>query len=209
MNRADLDKAFGQLFSILAGQTVTLPYFDPDTDPPKRISIGPAGTGTSIEVPSDWRLIGTMNTFDKSSLFQMSYALMRRFAFVEVPAPTSAVLQEIMGVEMAKWPQDGREAVGESLIGVFCDPQGLRSANREVGAAIALDICRAVGTAPDPSITADDLVELLDMYLFPQFEGMEREHAKLLSALKATLSLDDGGTNLLQRKLAAWTGHRQ
>ena len=28
-----------------------------------------------------------MNVFDKFLLFEMSYALMRRFAFIEVPAP--------------------------------------------------------------------------------------------------------------------------
>ena len=38
-------------------------------------------------VPKNWRLIATMNNFDKSSLYQMSYAFMRRFAFINVEIP--------------------------------------------------------------------------------------------------------------------------
>jgi hypothetical protein len=211
LNRADIDKAFGQLFSILSRQKVTLPYLDRSLDPVRRVSIGPsgsAGDAPTITVPDDWRLIGTMNTFDKSSLFQLSYALMRRFAFVEVPAPEGAVLEEIMGSVMEAWPKDGREEVGERLIRVFCAPSGLRSAGCEVGAAIPLDICTAIGKAPAGDIDDDEVLELLDMYLFPQFEGKERDHPKLFDALKSTLELDEQGVSALQRKLAAWTGHR-
>lgn len=32
----------------------------------------------------NWRVIGTMNVYDKSSLFNLSFALMRRFAFIEI-----------------------------------------------------------------------------------------------------------------------------
>ena len=45
----------------------------PDTDP--------------IRVPASWRIMATMNMFDKNLLFEMSFALMRRFAFIEVPSP--------------------------------------------------------------------------------------------------------------------------
>src|SRR5699024_8593265 len=38
-------------------------------------------------IPNDWRIIGTMNTVDKASLFEMSYAFMRRFAFIPVGIP--------------------------------------------------------------------------------------------------------------------------
>lgn len=211
LNRADIDKAFGQLFSILAGQRVELPFLDRTITPSRRVSIGPAASAgeVGIEVPSNWRLIGTMNTFDKSSLFQLSYALMRRFAFVEVPAPDSNVLQEIMGAAIEGWPKDGREVIGEKMIHVFCAENGLRAAGREVGAAIPLDICRAIGMAADGNFTDADLVDLLDMYLLPQFEGLDRDHQKVFQALKETLELDEPTAAKLQRKLAGWTGFRQ
>jgi hypothetical protein len=46
-----------------------------------------------------------MNVFDKALLFEMSYALMRRFAFIEVPCPT----QETFGQLIERW------AEGDSL----------------------------------------------------------------------------------------------
>jgi len=37
-----------------------------------------------------------MNTYDKTSLYEMSYAFMRRFAFVRVPALNSPRIQQTM-----------------------------------------------------------------------------------------------------------------
>ena len=63
----------------------------------KPISIVPYGVEPPedtdvIRVPPRWRIIATMNVFDKNLLFDMSYALMRRFAFIEVTlaAPTTS-----------------------------------------------------------------------------------------------------------------------
>lgn len=93
LNRADIDKAFGPLFSALTGQNVTLPF---DTDNGKVEIVGTADersrrpiTDHHYYIPQDWRLIATMNTDDKSSLYRLSYAFMRRFAFVNVPVPSS------------------------------------------------------------------------------------------------------------------------
>jgi MoxR-like ATPase len=205
LNRADIDKAFGQLFSILSRQTVTLPFRNSASG--ERLTIGPSPATYGVDL--NWRLLATMNTFDKSSLFQLSYALMRRFAFVEVPAPEGHVLQEIMEPAMEDWPQDGREAAGNKLVDLFCSPDGLRVAGREVGAAIPLDICRAIAVAPEGEVSDAYLVDLLDMYLFPQFEGLDRDHPKILQALKDTLELDDGTFATLQRRLTGWTGYRQ
>ena len=50
----------------------------------------------NIEIPASWQLIATMNVFDKSLLFEMSYALMRRFAFIEVTAPDEDVYRDLI-----------------------------------------------------------------------------------------------------------------
>jgi MoxR-like ATPase len=39
--------------------------------------------------------------FDKSLLFEMSYALMRRFAFIEVPAPADDIYQALIRQQLA------------------------------------------------------------------------------------------------------------
>lgn len=85
INRADIDKAFGSLFSVLTGDEVTLPF---ESKSGESIQMKPQGEMTSVEpddhtyvVSNDWRIIATMNTIDKASLYEMSYAFMRRFAF--------------------------------------------------------------------------------------------------------------------------------
>src|SRR5262245_21522948 len=85
LNRADIDKAFGELCTILSGFAVELPQRDPNTG--DRVTIAPVGGAGSYVVPVSWRMIGTMNTWDKTSLFRLSYAFMRRFAFIEVAVP--------------------------------------------------------------------------------------------------------------------------
>jgi MoxR-like ATPase len=89
LNRADIDKAFGQLFTVLSGQSVRLPY----TKDGREVELAPFDGRTFCDsheyrVPDSWSLIATLNTYDKTSLYEMSYAFMRRFSFIRVPAPT-------------------------------------------------------------------------------------------------------------------------
>jgi energy-coupling factor transporter ATP-binding protein EcfA2 len=100
LNRADFDKAFGPLFTTFTNQPVTLPF--------KRVghssylSLVPAGAEAPLQtqpipVPNRWRIIATMNELDKQTLYRMSFALMRRFAFIEVEAPTDDVMTHLIG----------------------------------------------------------------------------------------------------------------
>src|SRR5436190_7176038 len=99
LNRSNFDRAFGQLFTVLSGQTVVLPY--ERSTGAGRIALTPAdrkappGTDPYV-IPPSWRVLATMNVFDKSLLFEMSFALMRRFAFIEVPAPPDPVFEGLI-----------------------------------------------------------------------------------------------------------------
>ncbi|EIJ81805.1 ATPase associated with various cellular activities AAA_5 [Bacillus methanolicus PB1] len=91
LNRADIDKAFGQLFTVLSGKDVELPFKSNNQTIKikhhnKENSYYDSSTSTYY-IGQNWRVIGTMNTFDKNSLFALSYAFMRRFAFIEIPIP--------------------------------------------------------------------------------------------------------------------------
>jgi len=74
-NRADIDKAFGQLFTSLRTRELKIP-----TDV-KGVSY------KNLKIPKDYRIIGTLNTADKHFLFQLSDALKSRFAYIEVDIP--------------------------------------------------------------------------------------------------------------------------
>src|SRR5262249_13753397 len=95
LNRSNFHRAFGQLFTILSGQTVELPYTHPRSGKAVvlRVEVDelPPEGPEIVVIPRSWRLIATMNVFDKSLLFEMSFALMRRFAFVEIPAPEDTI----------------------------------------------------------------------------------------------------------------------
>ena len=74
-NRADIDKAFGQLFTALRTRTLKIP-----TDI--------QGESYKIlRIPEDYRIIGTLNTADKHFLFQLSDALKSRFSYIEIDIP--------------------------------------------------------------------------------------------------------------------------
>lgn len=76
-NRADIDKALGQLFTALE-------YGDL-----KIQDIRLEKTVRTVKIPEDYRIIGTLNTADKHYLFNLSDALKRRFAYVEIPIPSN------------------------------------------------------------------------------------------------------------------------
>jgi hypothetical protein len=75
LNRADIDKAFGSLFSALTGESVTLPFDDADGEPIEILdaSRSDAEIGSNrFFIPEDWRMLATINTLDKTSLYEMS-----------------------------------------------------------------------------------------------------------------------------------------
>src|SRR3954452_18059004 len=99
LNRSNFDRAFGQMFTVLAGQPVVLPFKRAGQTKP--LSIVPHGVEPPVDtepirVPPRWRIVATMNVFDKNLLFEMSYALMRRFAFIEVTSPADDVFEDLI-----------------------------------------------------------------------------------------------------------------
>lgn len=74
-NRANIDRSFGQLFTALEYKKLKIP------------TTLPTSTYDEIVIPEDYRIIGTLNTFDKHFLFRLSDALKRRFSIIELLPP--------------------------------------------------------------------------------------------------------------------------
>lgn len=176
INRADIDKAFGEMFSALTGDDISLPLTRND----KAIEIiGSPSSGDEEEshryfIPEDWRIIATMNTFDKTSLYEMSYAFMRRFAFipVDIPKDINAVL---INNYLEKWNMDGNENITGSLSKIW----RIINDYRKIGPAIIKDVYRYV------EATENDFTSALIMYVLPQFEGLDED--KLADFVKEIL----------------------
>ncbi len=245
LNRADMDKAFGELFTVLTDKKVSLPYHIVSENPvnhaliKKRVVIIPEAMISCISDEEDayvvtktWRLLGTMNTYDKSSLQQLSYAFMRRFAFIEIPAPTNLEMKSIISNWLSNHeiPFPQRNRVEEILESVFCN--GLASIGLALGAAIPISILKYTekrilladsmmeyfsDLVPDDdnsnmAIYSDSinsiLLESFGMYLYPQFEGRRRIHDDIVKVIVAALGIEKSTPeySFVNQSIAAWTG---
>ena len=89
-NRANIDRAFGELFTALEYKELKVPSGDKNKEHKTYI------------IPDDYRIIGTLNSFDKHFLFQMSDALKRRFDFIEILPPTRKKIKEEKDIAIKK-----------------------------------------------------------------------------------------------------------
>jgi MoxR-like ATPase len=172
LNRSNFDRAFGQLFTVLSGAAVVLPFKRKGQNRP--ISLVPAGVEPPedtdiIRVPANWRIIATMNVFDKNLLFEMSYALMRRFAFIEVGAPSEDAYRRLL---------TGPGGVVAKLL-------PLRHLTN-LGPAVYIDAARYAARRAADGVTESRVVfEVFYGYFLPQFEGMEERRATTLYRMVA------------------------
>jgi len=177
INRADIDKSFGQLFTLLSGQGIELPF----TRDGEEITIDPAteadDTTESHEyvVPSSWRIFATMNSYDKASLYEMSYAFMRRFAFIYVDAPEIPAGRNEQGELVAEYADTWGIDASQSLyrdVGEIWFVMNSRVDERRIGPAIVRDILSHAASSRQSSTAA--LTEAVLSYIYPQLEGVRR-----------------------------------
>ncbi|MGI3781257.1 MAG: AAA family ATPase, partial [Janthinobacterium lividum] len=200
MNRSNFDRAFGQLFTVLAGADVTLPYNDADTDLPIRITSStgsPDSRYRDIVVSRDWRMIATINNFDKSLLFEMSFALMRRFAFVEVPAPDPATYRRLVA-EHTESPDPAVTAAATTAVEALLPLRSLK----ELGPAIFIDAAKlALQLVLAGSSPSDTTFTVFYALMLPQFEGLDESRGAQLLRLVTTAVADRGRRNDVVRVL--------
>jgi MoxR-like ATPase len=186
LNRSNFDRAFGQLFTVLSGQSVALPYEDETTKRPIALARHDDTTYSDqdyklIRIPADWRIVATMNVFDKSLLFEMSFALMRRFAFIEVPAPEEQVFKTLWAPIVEDLEDNLAADVRDTLTGLLAV-----RAIKDVGPAVFIDMARFA--AEEPGFSRGRLAyQLFYSYLLPQFEGIDNKTGQRLYRLIAPL----------------------
>jgi MoxR-like ATPase len=175
INRADIDRCFAELLTVLSGGHADTNFTMEDGG---AISIGP-GQGASHRVPGSFRVIATMNTWDKTSLFRLSYAVQRRFAVIHLGAPKSEIYRRI--IEEHASAKSGVNALApetlDRLIRLF-SPAGVL-AHRPIGPATAIDMVRYLQSRADP----DGLAEAIVAFLLPQLVGIDHADAEKLEAV--------------------------
>lgn len=179
VNRADIDKAFGPLFTVLSGgegsggRTSTLPYTTGDGKPVMIEWAANRATsdGTYVVTPS-WRILGTLNVADKASLFRLSFAFLRRFAVVDVPLPSKENYRELF----ARWfsPLDAQEAalLAGAAIAIATGPVQIGPAiGRDLATVIVEGLAETASGQPTFADSREALLTATRLLIVPQYEG--------------------------------------
>ena len=183
-NRADMNKAFGEMFLAVDHGRIELRE---DEKPSDQINTSNNyGTTTPfIPVPPLFRMICTMNDYDKSILNDLSYGLLRRFAFVEIDIPSDRSALKDMIIQRIKMDLanlDNNFVIAKSLSEVdeiierFIDFIFELSPMRKLGVSTILDIIRymVTGMAIRNEQNYQKLFnEAMIDYVLPQFDRLD------------------------------------
>ncbi|WP_240792421.1 EVE domain-containing protein [Salarchaeum sp. JOR-1] len=235
INRSDIDKAFGQLFSVLSGDSTELPYERDRTVELRSLSESATddeladiiGNPDAFPVTPSWRLLATMNTYDKTSLYEMSYAFMRRFNFVHVGVPPLTTDDNQVRTSLLNPDKDDNYATAwltddETLRPILQNVYPVVAVlwhrineHRVIGPSIVYDIIRYLDSYDHTSGTRTDaLTSAVVSLVYPQLEGMRPDQQKrLIRSLtdqnveteNGTVDLDLNG-DVLQQKATDFFG---
>jgi 5-methylcytosine-specific restriction enzyme B len=198
LNRCDIDKVLGPLFTVLSGQHTSLPY---------RVNIAEEDSPSYVILPEPkvdkaaheyapgvrWRLLATINSIDKASLYQMSYALSRRFGWIYVDAPQDkgVFVRQFMAKEYNVNPADGAPcplaAIWDSVNKVrVLGPAPFIDAIRGV---LAMDDLANLFEAATPAMSRH-MLDAFDMFVLPLMDGiLKHEASELAAEISAHLGL--------------------
>lgn len=192
INRADIDKAFGSFFSVLAGQDVTLSEIDDEGNP---YSIPGYRRGLDR-----FRLIGTMNTSDKASLFQLSYALKRRFIMIDVDH-NNEVIRRIMDKYL---PNELPDEVKETLKSIVVLWDVDEFPQLPLGPALLVDLLRAskMVVEGNPSSVNSSVEELLKVFILNHLDYISEEVGLTVQEVFNNLPLWSQFSKKLHREVA-------
>jgi len=183
-NRADMNKAFGEMFLAIDHGNIILR----EDEKPNGFALQP---GNKISIPSDFRMICTMNDYDKSLLNDLSYGLLRRFAFVEIGIPGDK--QKIKTVVIERVRRDlhtlGDQQLNNGLSIIDKQIENLIDfmlsikQKRQIGLSSYIDIIRyilfeVIVTKNAPWQVMNDA--LID-YLLPQFDRLDIDTLRVVS----------------------------
>jgi MoxR-like ATPase len=167
-NRADINKAFGEMFLALEDHKIPL------SSKEKEI------TG-SISIPDEFRIIGTMNDYDKNLLLtELSYGLITRFAFVDIKPDEKkeeeSVKKQIIENNLELTEKDW-DSCSEEIKKFFEFTKEVRK-SRMIGVRTTIDVIRYMiyASTHDPSKNnLNYLDEALCDYLLPQFDRLDKK----------------------------------
>lgn len=192
LNRCPIDKVIGPLFSVLSGQSTTLPYrvkVEDSASPCYRIlpMPNPAKAEHEFAPGPNWAMLCTLNQVDKTQLEQISFALSRRFTWIRIGIPEDPrafVREMLVKLGLLKGANDA------ALPNPIADMWTIVNRHRELGGAPVIDFLRLASGVDDsidflaaPSSSAQDtFILVLASTFLPLLDGISRAEAMECSA---------------------------
>lgn len=187
LNRCPIDKVIGPLFSVLSGQSTTLPYrvqVEDASSQNYRILPKPNPSRESHEFAPGpaWAMLCTLNQVDKSQLEQISFALSRRFTWIRIGIPEDPQafvrgMLEKLGLLKGD--------LSEALPNPVADLWLIVNRHRELGGAPVIDFLK-LAAAMDPEIdflaapageVQETFVVVMASTFLPLLDGISRAEA--------------------------------
>jgi len=182
-NRANINKAFGELFLAIEYGKITL-------RPPESIRY----KKEVIEIPHNFRMICTMNDFDKNLLLtELSYGLITRFAFVTI---TPDIQREPLVVERrikSLLENDASYHNCNEQIRLYFEFINHVRLQRNIGVRTSIDIVKYLISATKDGNNSDDNYKWVSLnnalcdYLLPQFDRLD---GKTIEAVLTYANID-------------------
>ena len=180
-NRADMNKAFSEMFLAIDHKRIELRE---DERPPGILNQD--SSHPSIDIPPTFRMICTMNDYDKSLLNELSFGLLRRFAFVEIDIPRDKeklkqVVVQRVNKDLSAFDQAVVVAtINKNSIPItnFIDFILAISEKRKLGVSTVIDVIRYViaGTLIRKEENAWKLLcEAMIDYVIPQIDRLDSD----------------------------------
>ncbi len=187
LNRCPIDKVIGPLFSVLSGQSTSLPYrvkVEDATSQNYRILPKPNPSRDSHEFAPGpaWAMLCTLNQVDKSQLEQISFALSRRFTWIRIGIPddpAAFVRGQIEKLGLLKGRADA------DLPNPVADMWLIANRHRELGGAPVIDFLRlAAAMGPEIDFLSEPTLQAQETYIvvmastfLPLLDGISRAEA--------------------------------
>jgi len=176
-NRADINKAFGELFLGIEDGEITLSEVERKAREEK-LKKEKREPETKITIPKTFRMIGTMNDYDKNLLLtELSYGLITRFAFVDIK-PDEGKEEESVKKQIIENDEAITEKDWDSCSKEIKDYFEFNKKVREwrmIGVRTTIDVIRyMISASKDTNKKKEDyLDEALCDYLLPQFDRLD------------------------------------
>jgi SpoVK/Ycf46/Vps4 family AAA+-type ATPase len=170
INRANIERAFGEFFTIFgdmpenrripASLLQEIKSWGDKIDDCGKYLLEWWDWQSDLEIPKDFRIIATMNVYDRRYLFSLGYALLRRFIVINVENPKDDDIQAVL-----------KGIVQENNIAnnIFDLYKKIKKSGLEIGIGLWVDIAKIVKAFGSDTNALDKAVKMI---LVPQFEGL-------------------------------------